>query len=220
MMKLSGVDELLLPSERHVVEEIVETASSPAPAVSSSKDELLVLSETVKNCSLCGELAQTRKQTVFGAGHAKAKLMFVGEAPGYDEDQQGLPFVGKAGQLLTKMIEAISLKRQEVFICNILKCRPPGNRNPLPDEVINCQPFLWQQIALIQPKIICALGKFAAQTILKTTTSISALRGQIHDYQGIKVICTFHPSYLLRNPADKKKAWEDLKQVYRELQLS
>jgi len=139
--------------------------------------------------------------------------MLVGEAPGAEEDRQGLPFVGPAGQLLTKMLAAIGLSRDEVFIANVLKCRPPGNRPPQPQEIENCEPYLALQIELIHPKLICALGTFAAQTLLKTTAPISSLRNRIHDYRGIAVICTFHPSYLLRNPAEKRRSWEDLKKV-------
>ena len=169
--------------------------------------------EKVIRCTRCDELVQNRRSVVFGSGNPEAKLMFVGEAPGAEEDRQGLPFVGRAGQLLTKMIEAIGFKREEVFIANVLKCRPPGNRTPKPAEIQNCRPYLAQQIAMIQPRIICALGTFAAQTLLQTETPISSLRGKSHTYEGTPVICTFHPAYLLRNPAEKRKAWEDLKRV-------
>lgn len=143
--------------------------------------------------------------------------MFVGEAPGYDEDQQGLPFVGAAGQLLTKIIESIGLTREQVFIANTLKCRPPGNRQPQPQEIENCWPFLEKQIQLIKPEILCALGNFAAQTLLKSSSTISKLRGKFHDYNGIKMMCTFHPAYLLRNPEEKRKVWEDMKMIHAEL---
>lgn len=143
--------------------------------------------------------------------------MFVGEAPGYDEDQQGLPFVGAAGQLLTKMIEAMKFGRNDVYIANCLKCRPPGNRNPLPTEIVSCNPILMRQIEIIQPKVICALGKFAAQTLLQTQEPISRLRGRFHDWRGTRVMPTFHPAYLLRTPDDKKLAWEDLKLILQEL---
>ncbi|MBI4971321.1 MAG: uracil-DNA glycosylase [Candidatus Omnitrophica bacterium] len=182
-----------------------------------SNNPLNELKQQVLPCKLCAELAQTRKTVVFGSGDAQAKLMFVGEAPGFDEDQQGLPFVGKAGQLLTKIIESIGLKREDVYIANVLKCRPPGNRNPLPEEVINCQPYLKKQIALIQPKVICALGNFAAQTLLQTSSSITRLRGKWYQYEGVKVMPTFHPAYLLRNPEDKRKTWEDMKMIREEL---
>ncbi len=194
--------------------------AAEAPVVISAKagmTELDALRRQVLPCTLCPELAKSRKSVVFGSGNPHAKLMFVGEAPGFDEDEQGLPFVGKAGQLLTKIIESIGLKREEVYIANVLKCRPPGNRNPLPGEVANCQPYLKKQIAIIQPKIICALGKFAAQTLLRTETSITKLRGNWSEYEGVKVMPTFHPAYLLRNPDDKKKCWEDMKMIREEL---
>ncbi|MBI3313048.1 MAG: uracil-DNA glycosylase [Candidatus Omnitrophica bacterium] len=181
------------------------------------REQLLKLRESALKCVLCDELASTRKSVVFGAGNVNARLVFVGEAPGRDEDAQGLPFVGRAGQLLTKIIESIGLSRQDAFICNTLKCRPPANRQPHPQEIINCNPFLAGQIDIIKPQIICALGTFAAQTLLRTTTPISQLRGKFHDYRGIKVVCTFHPAYLLRNPEEKRKVWEDMKTIKREL---
>ncbi len=215
-MRTDGVQILTLPKvgTGPVAEksESVQTASATSP-----KNILIQFKNEVSQCTKCGELASSRQNVVFGAGNAKAKLVFVGEAPGRDEDEQGLPFVGLAGQLLTKMIEAIGMSRNEVFICNVLKCRPPQNRNPMPEEIINCSPYLWRQLELIQPKMICALGKFAAQTLLNSTASISQLRGTIHDCRGFRLICTFHPAYLLRNPADKRKAWEDLKRVKAEL---
>lgn len=184
----------------------------------SLKEALLELRETTHACTLCPDLAKTRKNVVFGAGNIKAKLMFVGEAPGQEEDIQGLPFVGPAGQLLTKIIESIGLTRHEVFIANVLKCRPPGNRPPQPVEISNCEPYLHRQIEFIRPRIICALGAFAAQTLLKSITPISALRGKFHDFPGgIKLMCTFHPAYLLRNPAEKRKVWEDMKMIKGEL---
>ena len=154
-----------------------------------------------------------RRQVVFGVGNPDADLMFVGEAPGADEDIQGIPFVGRAGQLLTKMIQAIQLERDQVYIANVIKCRPPDNRNPEPDEIETCQPFLFQQIAAVRPKVIVALGSFAAKTLLKTQDSISRLRGRVYDFQGAKLIPTFHPSYLLRSPQFKREAWEDLKKA-------
>lgn len=168
-----------------------------------------------KRCNLCA----TRTHLVFGAGNARAELMFVGEGPGADEDMQGLPFVGKAGQLLTKMIEAMGLSREQVYIANIIKCRPPHNRNPQADEIAACRPFLDQQITAIQPRIICALGTFAAQTLLNTQTRISDLRGRFHDLNGVKVLPTFHPAYLLRNPGQKKRVWEDLQRIMVDLNL-
>jgi DNA polymerase len=164
------------------------------------------------NCSRC-PLAKTRKNFVFGEGHSRAGLVFVGEAPGHDEDLQGRPFVGAAGQLLTKIIEAIKLDRSQVYICNILKCRPPNNRNPLPAEIEQCEPYLVRQLELIRPRVICALGTFAAQTLLKTKLPISKLRGQTHFYQNIKLVPTFHPAALLRNPGWKRQTWEDVQLV-------
>jgi uracil-DNA glycosylase len=168
------------------------------------------------DCQRC-KLAPKRTNLVFGSGNPEAELVFVGEAPGYDEDQQGLPFVGRAGQLLTKIIESINLKRDDVYICNVLKCRPPENRNPEPDEVASCNPFLKKQLAAIRPKIVCCLGTFAAQTVLQTAAPISRLRGQFFDMDGMRVIATFHPAYLLRSPEKKREVWEDMKQIRAEL---
>lgn len=175
------------------------------------------LRKRVLSCAGC-ELCQTRTNVVFGSGSARAKLMFVGEAPGMQEDLQGLPFVGRAGQLLTKIIESIGLKREDVYIANVLKCRPPENRNPLPTEILICEEYLIEQIELIKPRVICALGKFAAQTLLRSQETISRLRGNFYDYHGAKLIPTFHPAYLLRNPNDKRLVWEDMKKIKRELQ--
>ena len=170
------------------------------------------------NCRLC-QLAKTRHNLVFGDGNSHAQIVFVGEAPGADEDEQGLPFVGRAGQLLTDIIvKGMKLDRKDVYICNILKCRPPGNRNPLPDEISQCEPFLKKQLQIISPKIICALGTFAAQTLLKTDIPISALRGRFHSYEGIKLMPTYHPAYLLRNPSAKKPVWEDVQMIMKETQ--
>lgn len=170
------------------------------------------------DCQRC-KLAPTRTNLVFGVGNAKAELMFVGEGPGADEDLQGEPFVGKAGQLLTKMIAAMGLSREQVYIANIIKCRPPKNRNPEPDEIATCHPFLAQQITAIRPKIICALGTFSAQTLLNTQARISDLRGRFHDLNGVQVLPTFHPAYLLRNPDEKKRVWEDLQMIMAALNL-
>lgn len=207
LLKLSGVN--LIPSDSASTRP--QSEIQPLVRLESKKEMLLALRETVIHCTQCQELTSKRTHVVFGAGHAQAKLMFIGEAPGHDEDLQELPFVGRAGQLLTRIIESIGLKREEVFIANVLKCRPPGNRNPQPDEILNCEPYLIRQIEIIQPKVICALGTFAAQTLLKSGAPISALRGHFHDWRGIKLMCTFHPAYLLRNPADKRKTWEDMK---------
>ena len=191
---------------------------SKAQKAPSARNELLELKELTQQCTLCSDLARTRKNVVFGAGNTKAKLLFVGEAPGQEEDLQGLPFVGAAGQPLTKIIESIQLKRNDVFIANVLKCRPPGNRAPQPKEVENCEPYLRRQIELIQPKIICALGSHAAHALLKTETQISQLRGKFYDFSPeTKLICTYHPAYLLRNPGEKRKVWEDMKMIRKEL---
>ncbi|HZE90427.1 MAG TPA: uracil-DNA glycosylase [Rhizobacter sp.] len=173
------------------------------------------LRETVAGCSAC-KLCEGRKQTVFGVGHERAHWMIVGEAPGEQEDQQGEPFVGKSGQLLDNMLRAVGLTRseaeaqQQVFIANTVKCRPPGNRNPEPAELAQCEPFLMRQIALVQPRIILAMGRFAVQSLLRSTEPIGRLRGRMHRYQGVPLVVTYHPAYLLRNPEDKARAWEDL----------
>ena len=170
------------------------------------------LEEHVKECTKC-ELCKNRTNVVFGVGNPDADLMFVGEAPGYYEDVQGEPFVGKAGQLLTKIIESIGMKRGDVYIANILKCRPPDNRNPSANEIVMCSPHLIRQIEIIRPKIICALGTFAAQTLLDTKETIGKLRGRFFEYQSTKFLATYHPAYLLRNPDDKKKVWADIKKI-------
>lgn len=164
-------------------------------------------------CTRCKLHALGRRQVVFGVGNPRAALMFVGEAPGADEDQQGEPFVGRAGQLLTKIIEAIGLSRADVYIANVIKCRPPGNRNPEADEVATCQPFLFRQIDLVAPKVIVALGTFAAQALLGVDTPISRLRGRVHPYRGASLVPTFHPAFLLRSPERKRDVWEDMKHV-------
>lgn len=190
--------------------------SAAKPASSGGRAEQLeVLRQEVAGCTACGELARTRKQTVFGVGDPHARLCFVGEAPGADEDKKGEPFVGRAGKLLDQIIAACKLSREEVYILNILKCRPPGNRNPLPTEVHACRPFLDRQLAIIQPEFLCCLGSVAAQTLLETDTPIGKLRGKFHDYHGIPVVCTYHPAYLLRNPSAKRHTWEDMKMLMR-----
>jgi DNA polymerase len=173
---------------------------------------LTVIREEIGDCQRC-RLAGGRKNIVFGVGNPQAHLVFVGEAPGADEDEQGEPFVGKAGQLLTKMIEAMGYGRDDVYICNVIKCRPPGNRNPEPDEVAACEPFLKKQLAALRPRMIVTLGKFAAQCLLRDDTPISRLRGNFRTYEGISLMPTFHPAYLLRDPSKKKEAWTDLKAV-------
>jgi len=183
----------------------------------SSAPTLQVLQQEVAACTRCGELARERTQTVFGVGNPHARLCFVGEAPGADEDRQGEPFVGRAGQLLTKIIEACRMKREDVYILNMIKCRPPGNRNPLPEELANCRGFLERQLALIRPQFLCCLGAVAAHNLLGTTLSIGKLRGKLHTCRGAKVVCTYHPAYLLRNPAAKKDTWDDMKLLMREM---
>jgi DNA polymerase len=168
------------------------------------------------NCQRCS-LHQGRNNIVFGEGNPDADLVFVGEAPGADEDIQGRPFVGRAGQLFTKIIKAMGLTRKEVYICNILKCRPPNNRNPRPEEIRACEPFLIKQLQAIKPKVICALGTFAAHTLLNTNVPISTLRGKFHSYQGIKFMPTYHPAYLLRNPGAKRQVWEDVQMIMKVL---
>jgi len=177
---------------------------------------LLDIRQGLGECQRC-KLGQGRTRLVFGVGNPRAELMFVGEGPGEDEDRQGEPFVGRAGQLLTKMIEAMGFERADVYIANVVKCRPPGNRNPEPDEIEACEPFLRAQIAAVGPKVIVALGKFAAQTLLRETSPISRLRGRWFAYEGVKLMPTFHPAYLLRSPQEKVKAWEDLQLVMKEL---
>ena len=165
------------------------------------------------DCTRCKLHGLGRNQIVFGTGDEHAKLMFVGEAPGRDEDIKGIPFVGRAGQLLTKIIESIDLSRESVYIANVIKCRPPQNRNPEIDEVETCEPFLFSQIDAIKPKVIVALGTFAAQTLLKSTETISRLRGKVYEYRGSSLIPTFHPAFLLRSPTRKRDVWEDMKKV-------
>ncbi len=187
-----------------------------ARAHSGGHPPLQLIRDEMGDCRRC-KLAPLRTNIVFGSGNPDAELVFVGEAPGSDEDQQGLPFVGRAGQLLTKIIESIGLKREEVYICNVLKCRPPDNRNPEPDEVNSCNPFMKKQLAAIRPKIVCCLGTFAAQTVLQTAAPISKLRGKFFDLDGMRAIATFHPAYLLRSPDKKREVWEDMKQIRAEL---
>lgn len=200
----------------------------PAEELAGRQAALRALDEgKVRKCTKC-TLCNTRTQTVFGQGHAAPRVVFVGEAPGAEEDAQGLAFVGRAGQLLTRMIAAMGLSRDEVYICNILKCRPPDNRTPAPDEIAACWPYLDEQLRILQPEVIVALGKPASQTLLRTTESISRLRGRWHDYytsgtplvgHPTPLMPTFHPAYLLRNPVEKGKAWSDLKMVMQHLGL-
>ena len=184
-----------------------------APIVTNQPEALAAIRADIGDCTRCKLHTLGRRQIVFGVGNPQADLMFVGEAPGADEDVQGEPFVGRAGQLLTKIIEAIGLKREDVYIANVIKCRPPQNRNPEQDEVDTCEPFLFQQIDVIKPKVVVALGTFAARALLRTLDPISRLRGRVFDYRGAKLIPTFHPAYLLRNPSSKREVWEDMKLV-------
>ena len=172
-----------------------------------------IQAEIGPDCSRCKLHTLGRTQVVFGVGNPEARLMFIGEAPGHDEDLQGIPFVGRAGQLLTKIIEAINLRREDVYIANVIKCRPPANRNPEPDEVDTCEPFLFRQVQIIKPRVIVALGTFAARALLRSNEPISRLRGQIFKYGDALLIPTFHPAYVLRNPSSKRDVWEDMKKV-------
>lgn len=187
----------------------------PKMSLAERRTALELLAENVRTCTRCKELASARTQTVFGDGQVGAELCFIGEAPGADEDAQGIPFVGAAGQLLNKIITACGLTRQEVYICNIIKCRPPANRTPLPIEADHCREYLEQQLDLVRPKFICCLGGTAATYLLGSKTPLGQLRGRFHTYRGAQVICTYHPAYLLphRNPAKKKDVWEDMKML-------
>jgi DNA polymerase len=201
------------PVSKPVAAPAAAAVPTPTPhAPPASTGGLSELASTVSVCTRC-ELHKSRKQTVFGVGNPHAKLMFIGEAPGADEDAKGEPFVGRAGQLLTKIIAAMGMTREEVYIANILKCRPPQNRDPLPAEVECCEEYLRAQIALIKPKYICALGRIAAHWLLKTEAPLGALRTGQHVYEGIPVIVTYHPAALLRNPAFKAPCWEDMKKL-------
>ena len=193
--------------------EATEALTRSAPADSS----LEVIQKEVAGCTRCAELASTRTQTVFGVGNPNARLCFLGEAPGADEDRLGEPFVGRGGQLLNKIIEACRIKREDVYILNMIKCRPPGNRNPLPTELSNCRGFLERQLDLIRPEFICCLGAVPSQNLLGTTLGIGKLRGKIHNFRGIKVVCTYHPAFLLRSPSYKKETWDDMKLLFREM---
>ena len=212
-----GVTELplVLPSPR-VASKSPKTPAAEAP---SGAVQLAQLKASVVNCQAC-RLHEDRRQVVFGTGSAEADLVFVGEAPGHEEDVQGEPFVGRAGQLLTRIIQAIGLTREEVYILNVIKCRPPQNRNPLADEVAACRPIIDKQLACLKPRVICALGTFAAQALLCSEERISRLRGRFHRMGDILVRPTFHPAYLLRNPQEKRKVWQDMQEIQRELGLS
>ncbi len=198
-----------------------ETATSPladarAPEAPDAAAALRLIRDDLGECTRCG-LCRNRTNIVFGVGDPNARLVFVGEGPGADEDLKGEPFVGRAGQLLTKIIESMGMERKDVYIANVVKCRPPENRTPLPDEIATCSPFLFQQIAAIRPRVVVCLGTPAAQTVLGTRDTITRLRGTFHDIGGIRVMPTFHPAYLLRNPAAKREVWDDMKKVMAEL---
>ncbi len=220
-LQRAGVTHLGKPREPVATDEPAKApaAGEDTPAPSGEPAAALAeVAEAVAACTRCSELASRRTQTVFGEGNPRARLVFLGEAPGADEDREGKPFVGRAGQLLDKIIEAMNLSREEVYILNILKCRPPGNRNPEPVEAAACREHLDRQLAIIQPEFICCLGTIAAQNLLDTTTPIGRLRGSFHDYHGIRVICTYHPAYLLRNPSAKRQVWEDMQVLMAEME--
>jgi len=200
---VSAVPAIEMPAEPVALE-------SPLVALDRVRREVV-------HCTLCHELATTRTQTVFGTGNPHARLCFLGEAPGADEDRQGEPFVGAAGQLLNKIIEACTLKREDVYILNVLKCRPPQNRTPLPEETANCRAYFERQLEIIRPEFICCLGAVACQALLRTTQSVGRLRGRFHDYRGIRVMVTYHPAYLLRSPEKKRDTWEDMKMLMHEM---
>ena len=210
---VSGASQLLTPEQS--IDSLAGNLSEPVQSPPSVAEQDLgrvdwaALHYYVQNCDRCA-LHQSRTQTVFGVGDTQAQWMIIGEAPGADEDRQGEPFVGRAGQLLNEMLLAMGLKRQQVYIANILKCRPPNNRDPRPEEVQQCEAYLQRQIALIQPQVILAVGRIAAQNLLKTDISVSRLRNQRFEYCGIPVVVTYHPAYLLRSPKEKRKAWKDL----------
>jgi uracil-DNA glycosylase len=219
-LKQSGVDFILSDvSDMSDLSDKSETPTAPSsfdPSTPPSCHSLESLEKVLGDCDRC-PLHKERQNIVFGVGSSEADLMFIGEGPGQDEDEQGIPFVGRAGQLLTKMIEAMGFTRDDVYIANVVKCRPPNNRNPLPDEMDACIPFLKQQLAIVKPKIIVCLGKVAAHVLLETQIPISKMRGTFKEFEGVRVMPTFHPAYLLRNPAMKRFVWDDLKKVMAEL---
>lgn len=233
-LKTAGVEFLPVPSPRPltsaqpVLSPPNAAPTTPHPAsnpvaipivdpLETRRFALDQLAEEVAACDRCPELFATRTQTVFGAGPLAPELCFVGEAPGADEDRAGQPFVGASGQLLTKIIAAMGMNREEVYICNTLKCRPPMNRTPSQQECANCRGYFDRQIELVQPRFICCLGAVAAKNVLQSTLGINQLRGRFHEYQGIPVLCTFHPAYLLRDPTKKKDCWEDMKMLLRKM---
>lgn len=199
--------------------EYLQAIASPYAGIAFKEKQAAMssIAELVSDCKKCKELATTRKNTVVGAGHLEPKVCIIGEAPGADEDRQGKPFVGRAGQLLDRILAACNFKREEVYITNTLKCRPPANRTPLPTEINNCMPYLRSQLHVLKPQTICTLGAIAAQSLLQTDTRIGALRGRWHEYEGIPLLCTYHPAYLLRNPVKKRDVWEDMKMLIAKL---
>jgi uracil-DNA glycosylase len=215
--------KVALPVRAELASRIVPVVAPSGPSLFETidkvqDDSLLKIREDLGDCTRC-ELHKKRNKLVFGDGSAKAQLLFVGEGPGADEDAQGLPFVGRAGRLLTQMIEAMGLQRKDVYICNVVKCRPPENRTPEPDEVQTCSPYLLRQIDTIDPKVIVCLGAVAAKTLLQTTRGISQYRGEWQEWRGRKLLATYHPAYLLRNPPAKADVWKDLQKVMAELGL-
>ncbi len=198
------------------VSSVARPQASAMPCL-SKLDQLGALRSEVAACVRCAELASTRTQTVFGVGNPDARLCFFGEAPGADEDRLGEPFVGRAGQLLDKIIQACHLRREDVYICNVLRCRPPGNRNPSPDEVANCRQHFERQLAIVKPEFVVCLGTVAAQALLETTETIGKLRKKIFERAGMRIACTYHPAYLLRNPAAKRDVWDDMKMLMAEM---
>lgn len=215
-IELNNVVNLLKTKVTNLKESGINYLPKDKPQLTSkpinAERNLVALKESMSNCQKC-KLKDCRTNIVFGSGSHEAKIVFVGEGPGKDEDLSGLPFVGRAGQLLTKMIEAMGLKREQVYICNVVKCRPPENRDPEADEIAACEPFLKEQLSIIKPQIIVGLGRYACQTLLETKTPMSKIRGLWHEYEGIKFMPTFHPAYLLRNPPAKKEVWQDLQEV-------
>jgi len=207
-------ESVQIPAMHDATSDILD---GPLETQAQKSDALCRLADVVTGCTRCKDLASTRTQTVFGVGHADARMMFIGEAPGADEDRQGEPFVGRAGKLLDKIVEACQLKREDLYICNILRCRPPGNRNPLPQEAANCREFLDAQIRVVDPEYIVCWGTVAAQNLLNEKRTIGKLRRVFHQYRDAKVLCTYHPSYLLRNPSAKQDVWDDMKILMKDL---
>ena len=229
-LRSAGVTHIPKPRRPKAVRDLAEAQSAPpiqgtlpggeSPSPPSRIGTLEAVARKVAACTRCAELARTRTQTVFGTGNPNARVVFMGEAPGADEDRQGEPFVGRAGQLLTDIItKGMKFRREDVYILNTIKCRPPGNRAPLPQEAANCREYLDEQLAIIQPEFICCLGAVAAQNLLGTSTPIGQLRGRFHDFHGIKVLCTYHPAYVLRYPQTKRQVWDDIQILMKEMGL-